>query len=150
MHELLTRIHSRFQHRELELEVEEELRLHVDLLLREYTKRGMSPKDAQAAMRKRFGDLDRFKKECLKISRRNQPLQRMLNRLAIVLVLIGVALRLGSRDIHVAHIGDTFVAIAVSGRLLLYVRSLSPSRFLHSNKPSSFSLFNGGPENPVS
>ncbi len=150
MNELLTRLQNRFQHRELELEVEEELRLHTELLLREYMQCGMSLKDAQAATRKRFGDLDRFKSECLTISRRNEPFQRMLKRFTVVLALIGLALRLGSTDLHVAHIGDTLMAIAVSGRLLIYVRSLSPSRFLPQNKPSSFSLFTGGPKTPVS
>ena len=149
MNELLTRLYNRLQHRELELEVEEEFRLHIELLQREYMKRGMSPEDARAATRKRFGDLDQFKNECLQISRRNQPTQRVLKRLALVLALIGLALRLGSTDLHVDHIGDILIAIAVFGRLLLYVRSLTPSRFPPRDSTSPFSLFNG-PQTPSS
>jgi hypothetical protein len=149
MNELLTRLYNRLQHRELELEVEEEFRLHIELLQHEYIKRGMSPEDARAATRKRFGDLDQFKNECLQISRRNQPTQRMLKRLALVLAPIGLALRLGSTDLHVDHMGDILIAIAVFGRLLLYVRSLTPTRFPPRDSRSSFSLFNG-PQTPSS
>ena len=49
-------------------------------------------------------------------------------------------MRIASTDLHVAHIGDTLIAIAVAGRLLLYVRGLSPSRFLPRNKLIVFDL----------
>ena len=128
--------------RELELEVEEELRLHVDLILHENIRRGMSPEEARAATLKRFGNLDKVKNECVAICRRNSPLQRAFKLCVILLVLTGLILRISSTDRHVDHIGSTLIAIAVAGRLLLYVRGLTPSRFLPRNKPTSFSLFN--------
>ena len=145
MTKLLTPLHNRFQRRELE--VEEELRLHVELLLREYIQRGMSPEEALAATLKRFGNLDRVKNECVQICRRSHPLQRALKIFAILLALTGVIVRIASTDLYVDHIGDTLIAIAVSGRLLLYVRSLSPSRF-PGNKRTS--LFSDDPQIPVS
>lgn len=134
----------------LELEVDEELNLHVDLLQREYIRRGMSPEEARAATLKRFGNFDRVKSECVAISRRSHPLQRAFKIFLILLALTGLIVRIASTDRHIDHIGGTLIAIAVAGRLLLYVRGLSPSRFLPRNKTTSFSLFTGDPETPVS
>ena len=143
MNDLLTRLRSRFQRTDLEHEVEEELRLHIELLLHENIRQGMSPEEARAATLKRFGNLDRVRNECVEICRRSRPLQRVFKIVAILLALTGLIIRITSVDLYVAHIGDTLIAIAVSGRLWLYVRSLSPSRFLPANKTAS--LFNGDP-----
>lgn len=139
MNYLLTRLQKPS---ELELDVEEELGLHIDLLLHDNIQRGMSPNEARAATLKRFGNLDRVKNECVEICRRNRPLQRAVKLGVILLVLTGLVVRITSSDFHVARIGDTLIMIAIAGRLLLYVRSLTPSRFLQRNKPTSFSLFN--------
>ena len=125
-----------------ELEVEEELRLHIDLLLRENIQRGMSPEEARAATLKRFGNLDRVKNECVEICRRSRPLQRAFKVCVILLFLTGVIVRISSTELHVGRIGTTLITIAIASRLLLYVRSLTPSRFLQRSKPTSFSLFN--------
>ena len=137
MQNLLTR-----KRRELELEVEEELRLHIDFLLRDNIQRGMSPEAARTATLKRFGNFDRVRNECVEICRRSCPLQRAFKIFLILLALTGLVVRIVSIDRHVAHIGVTLIAIAIAGRLLLYVRSLTPSRFLQRNKPTSLSLFN--------
>jgi hypothetical protein len=139
MQNLLTPLRNR---RELELEVEEELRLHIDLILRDNIKRGMSPEEARTATLKRFGNVDRVKNECVEICRRSRPLQRAFKICLILLAMTGLVVRIVSTDRHVAHIGFTLIAIAVAGRLLLYVRSLTPSHSLQSNKPTSLSLFN--------
>ena len=117
-------------HKELELEVEEELRLHIDLLVLENIKRGMSPEEARSATLKRFGNVDRVKNECVEICRRSRPLQRALKRCLILVVLFGLIIRITSTDFHVARIGDILIMIAVAARLLLYVQGLTPSRFL--------------------
>jgi|KBSMisStaDraftv2_1062788.scaffolds.fasta_scaffold919329_1 hypothetical protein len=134
MNNLLTRLPT-------ELEVEEELRLHIDLLLHENIKRGMSPEEARSATLKRFGNVDRVKNECVEICRRSRPLQRALKICAILLILTGLFVRITSTDRHFDHIGSTLIVIAIAGRLLLYVRSLTPSRFLQRSKTTSFSLF---------
>ena len=134
MNNLLTRLPT-------ELEVEEELRLHIDLLLHENIKRGMSPEEARSATLKRFGSVDRVKNECVEICRRSRPLQRALKICAILLILTGLFVRITSTDRHFDHIGSTLIVIAIAGRLLLYVRSLTPSRFLQRSKTTSFSLF---------
>jgi hypothetical protein len=123
------------------LEVEEELRLHVELLQREYMLRGMSPEEAQAATLKRFGNFDRVKNECVAICRRSHPPQRAFKIFLILLALSGLIIRFTSTDYYVARIGPILITIAIAGRLLLYVRGLTPSRFLPKNKPRSFSIF---------
>src|SRR6185369_2760331 len=120
MQNLLTR-----KRRELELDVEEELQLHIDFLLRENMKRGMSPEEAQTATLKRFGNVDRVRNECVEICRRSRPLQRASKIFLILLALTGLIVRIVSTDFHVARIGDTFIIVAVAARLLLYVRSLT-------------------------
>ena len=136
MQNLLTR-----KRRELELDVEEELQLHIDFLLRENMKRGMSPEEAQTATLKRFGDVDRVRNECVEICRRSSPLQRAFKVFLILLALTGLIVRIVSTDFHVARIGDTFIIVAVAARLLLYVRSLTPSRFLQRSQTSSLTIF---------
>jgi hypothetical protein len=148
MNDLLTRLRNRFQRRELELEIEEELHLHIELLLRENIQHGMSPEEARAATLKRFGDFDGVKNECVEIRRRSRPLRRGLKLCAVLLALTGLILRISSTDLHVDHIGDLLIAIAVLGRLFLFVRSLRPSRYLPINKTAP--LFTGDPQSPAS
>src|SRR6185503_1769061 len=123
MNNLLTRMPT-------ELEVEEELRLHIDFLLRENIQRGMCPEEARAATLKRFGNLDRVKSECVEICRRSRPLQRAFKVCVVLLALTGLILRISSTQLHVGRIGTMLIAIATVSRLLLHVRSLTPSRFL--------------------
>ena len=112
--------------RRIAFDVEEELQFHIELLERKFTADGMSAADAKAAALKRFGNPDRIWNQCVEISRRNSPLRRTLKAFSILLALTGLAIRILSPDLKVAHIGDTLMMIAISGRLLLYVRGLSP------------------------
>ena len=123
------------------LEVEEELHLHVELLQREYMQRGMSLEEARATTLKRFGNFDRVRNECVAICRRSHPLQRAFKVFLILLAVTGLIIRITSTDYYVARIGPILITIAIAGRLLLYVRGLSPSRFLPKNKTTSFSIF---------
>ena len=136
MQNLLTR-----KRRELELDVEEELQLHLDFLLRENMKRGMSPEEAHSATLKRFGNVDRVRNECVEICSRSSPLQRAFKVFLILFAVTGLIVRIVSTDFHVARIGDTFIIVAVAARLLLYVRSLTPSRFLQRSQTSSLTIF---------
>jgi hypothetical protein len=106
-------------------DVEEELRFHIEMLEREYAQQGMP--DAKAAALKRFGSLDRIRKQCVDIRRRNNLLRRVLKPSSILIALTGLAIHILNSDYKVARIGTMLIAIAVSCRLLLYVRGLSPS-----------------------
>lgn len=109
------------------LEVEEELRFHIDMLEGKYIQQGMSAAEAKTAAAKRFGSLERTSRQCVAISRRNSPLLRVLKTSSILIALLGLAISMLTSDRNIAHIGDTLILIAISGRLLLYVRGLSPT-----------------------
>jgi len=112
--------------RKTALEVEEELQFHIEMLERKYAQQGMSDAHAKAAALRRFGNLERVKKQCVDISRRNSLLRRILKASSIVIALTGLAIQILSSDYKVARIGGMLIMIAISGRLLLYVRGLSP------------------------
>jgi hypothetical protein len=118
-------------------DVEEELRFHIEMLEHKYTQQGMAAADARAAALKRFGNLERIKRQCVHISSRNTLLRRIVKMALIILALTGITIHVCSSDQKIAHIGDTLVMIAIAGRLLLYVRGLAPSSFLPKNKQRS-------------
>ena len=127
-------------------EVDEEMQFHIDMLERKYSQQGMSIADAKAAALRRFGNLEVVKKQCVDISRRNSLLRRVLKTASVVIALSGLLIRILSSDLNIAHIGDTLIMIAVSGRLLLYVRGLNPWTFLPATKQTSLSVVANTPE----
>jgi hypothetical protein len=109
------------------LEVEEELRFHLEMLERKFVTQGMSAAEAQAAATKRFGNLERVKQQCVHISARNSVPRRVLKMSSIVIALIGLSIHILASEYNVARIGDTLIMIALATRLLLYVRGLAPT-----------------------
>jgi len=122
----ITNFFRHSNHQKTAREIEEELQFHIDKLERKYTQEGMSATEAKAAARRRFGNFAAVKQQCVNISRRNSLLQRVLRISYILLALIGFSIRISSSDLPVMHIGDSLIVIAIAGRLLLYVRGLSP------------------------
>ena len=118
---------TRPRHKQTAFEVEEELQFHIDRLEHKYRQQGMSDAYAKAAALKRFGNLERVKKQCLAIRRRKGLLRRVLNTASILIALIGFAIHTLSSDPKVARIGTMLITIAVSARLLVYLRGLSPN-----------------------
>jgi len=118
-----------FNRKQLVFEVEDELRFHIEMLERKYAQDGMSAAAAKAAALRRFGSLERAMKQCVNIRSRNSLLRRVLKMSLILIGLIGLSLRMLGSDVNIHHIGDILIMIAISGRLLLYVRGLSPSNF---------------------
>ena len=99
----------------------------------------MSAADAKAAALRRFGNLETVKRQCVTIRTRSSLLRRVLKWSSILIALAGLAIHILSSDYKVTHIGDTLIMIAVAGRLLLYVRGLSPSTFLPKTKQKCLS-----------
>jgi predicted permease len=62
--DLLRRWRALTHHDELDHELDEELRFHLDRLIEQNTKNGMTPEDARAAALKTFTRLDQSKEEC--------------------------------------------------------------------------------------
>jgi nitrogen regulatory protein PII-like uncharacterized protein len=55
----------------------------------------------------------------------------------VFLFLAGVLVRVFSTELHVTRVGNLLIAIAIAGRLFLYVRGLNPSRFRSQHETSS-------------
>jgi hypothetical protein len=127
-------------HKKTACEVEDELQFHIEMLERKYAQQGMSDAHAKAAALKRFGNRERVKKQCVDISRRNSLLRRVFKTSSILIALTGLAIQTLSSDYKVARIGGMLIMIAISGRLLLYVRGLSPWTFLPGTKETSPSI----------
>ena len=123
---LLTRRHK------ASLDVEEELQFHIEMLERKYAQQGMPAAEAKTAALRRFGNVERVKRQCVTISRRRSLLRRVLKMSSILIALAGLAIHILGSDYKVARIGDTLIMIAIMSRLLLYVRGLTPR---NSEKP---------------
>ncbi len=126
----IANLFKNFNRKQIVFEVEDELRFHIEMLERKYAQDGMSAAAAKAAALRRFGSLERAMKQCVNIRGRNSLLRRVLKMSLILIGLIGLSLRMLGSDVNIHHIGDILIMIAISGRLLLYVRGLSPSNFL--------------------
>jgi hypothetical protein len=133
--------------KQIVFEVEDELQFHIEMLERKYIQDGMSAAAAKAAALRRFGSLERAMKHCVDIRSRNSLLRRVLKTSLILLGLTGLPIRILSSDRNVDHIGDIFIMIAIFGRLLLYVRGLSPSTFLSGTNETCPSIVTETPEN---
>jgi hypothetical protein len=127
-------------HNRIAFDVEDELRFHIEMLERKYTQHGMSSAEATAAARKRFGNFERVKSQCVQISKRSSLLQHVLKTSLILLGFTGLLIYILSSQYRVARIGTILIFIAICGRLLLYVRGLSPATFLPRTKEPSLSI----------
>ena len=130
MKTILTNLFRIRNRKQIVFEVEDELQFHIEMLERKYMRDGMSAAAAKAAALRRFGSLEKAMKQCVDIRNRNSLVRRVLKTSTIILALTGITIRIVSSNLRVDHIGDILVMIAVAGRLLLYVRGLSPSTFL--------------------
>jgi len=127
-------------HKRIACEVEDELQFHIEMLECKYAQQGMSDAHAKAAALTRFGNLETVKKQCVGISRRNSLPRRVLKTSSILIALTGFLIHILSSDYKVARIGQVLIMIAVLGRLLLYVRGLSPFTFLPQTRETSASI----------
>ena len=123
----LLRISNRKQ---IVFEVEDELHFHIEMLERKYVQDGMSPAAAKAAALRRFGSIERAMKQCVDIRSRNTLVRRVLKASLIILALTGLSIRMIGSYVNFVHLGDVLIMVAIAGRLLLFVRGLSPSAFL--------------------
>lgn len=149
METVIARLLKRFGRKAIELEVEEELRFHLELRTQEHLQQGMSLAEAKDAAAKRFGDAELIKDQCVEISRRNHPLMRALKSFSILVFLAGVLVRVSSADDHVNRVGEVLMMIAVLGRLLFYVRGLSSSNFSSTPETTLRLRWRENPQTPT-
>jgi hypothetical protein len=120
----------RWESGRVQLEVEEELQFHLDLLTAEHCRPDIPWEQAQAIARERFGNVEQIRDECVRISRRNQPAVVALRWFFGFVFVTGVLVRIFGTDYHVTRIGDLLMEVGALGRLLLYLRGKSPARYL--------------------
>ena len=137
---------KKLNRKQIVFEVEDELQFHIEMLERKYAQDGMSAAAAKAAALRRFGSLERAMKQCVDIRSRNSLRRRVLKASLILLGLIGFSIRIVSSNINVDHMGDVLIMIAITGRLLLYVRGLSPSTFLSGTNETCPSIVTETPK----
>lgn len=118
---------GRINRKSVEREVESQLRFHLELLIEENLRRGMTFEEAEFAALKSFGNVERIKNQCVEIGKRSHPLIRVLKTFLVVVFLAGVLAGIVSADIYGKQIGNMLMVIAVLGGLLIYIRGL---RFL--------------------
>ena len=133
--------------KQIVFEVEDELQFHIEMLERKYVQDGMPAAAAKAAALRRFGSLEKAMKQCVDIRSRNSLVRRILKASTIILALTGLSIRIVSSEVKVDHVGDVLMMIAIFGRLLLYVRGLSPSTFLSGTNDTCPSIVNENAHN---
>jgi hypothetical protein len=130
----------------VESEVDEELQFHLEMLESKFAQVGMGAPEARAAALRRFGNVERIKKQCVDISKRNGLLRRVLKISLLLVGLIGLAIRVSTTELHISRVGTMLIMIAIFGRLLLYVRGLSAFTYLAGVKPTSLPVITRNPE----
>jgi len=102
-----------------QLEVEEELRFHVEMQAHDYEDEGMEREAAAAKARLRFGDFAQIKRECVQIASRDSAGARFMKLLYTLVFLTGVLIRCLALGVNITRVGDVLIMIAVAGGLLL-------------------------------
>jgi hypothetical protein len=134
----------------IEREVEEELRFHLDLLTEQHLQHADTLEEARASALRRFGNVEQVKDQCVEISKRKRPFTRALNSFLILTFLAGIFVRILGAELHVSRVGQMLIAIAVMGRLFLYVRGLKPAGFRPKSDTSSPLMLNNTDKMPAS
>ncbi|MEN0110696.1 MAG: carboxypeptidase-like regulatory domain-containing protein, partial [Planctomycetota bacterium] len=75
---------------EIDDEVAEELRLHLDLMAEEAERRGASPDAARAEAAERFGDFDDLVRRCRREKQGDAPMLRRVQTVLVLLLLAAV------------------------------------------------------------
>lgn len=131
------RLFNRYNRRNVEREVEDELHFHLQQLTEENLRRGMALEEAEEEASKRFGNVERIKDQCVEISQRSRPLMRVLKSFLIVVFLTGVLARMSGVGIYGTQTGNMLMTIAALSGLLLYLRGLRFSSFVSKDEDSS-------------
>ena len=106
----------------IEEEVDEELRFHLDMQTDNYSIRGLSREDSKAMAEKRFGDVEKIRTECVRISSGKTVLLWILNSVFLFSLFAGLVLRVLAPELHVRRIGVVMMMIGGLGVLFVYAK----------------------------
>jgi hypothetical protein len=150
MRDLTRRLFKPIGSEAIEREVEEELRFHLELLTEQHLQHADTLVEARASALRRFGNVEQVKDQCVEISKRKRPFTRALKSFLILTFLAGIFLRIFGTELHVLRVGVMLIAVAVMGRLFLYVCELKPSSFRPKSDTSSPLMLNSTAKTPAS
>lgn len=127
----LKSILRRLRARATDLEIDEELRFHIEMRTRDNIADGMSPEEAAADAARRFGDFEQVKATCRDISR--EPLlsgvnMKLMKGLTWLMVGCGMTLNLTSQIHSVRQAGQILAIIGLLWRLFLRFREAQPNQ----------------------
>jgi hypothetical protein len=122
----------------IEKEVDEELRFHIDMQTYDYEGRGLSPEDSRVMARARFGDVEKIRKECVRIGSGTTFLIWILNSVFLLSLFGGLMLRALVSEKNLHHVGDILMMIGGLGILLVYAKKAGTTVF--TSKSESFRL----------
>jgi hypothetical protein len=112
--------------RRVERDIDDEIRLHLELLAESYRDQGMRPDAAYAKALERFGDIEQVRQQCVLIDRRQRKLPRAIKAILLGVFVIGIGVRISTSDLYVGQLGTMLIVIALSGSLWMYLRSHRP------------------------
>jgi hypothetical protein len=127
----------RFDPEQARREIDEELRLHIDLLTEEHLQENLAFEDARNAALRNFGDVELIKDQCAQIKQRCNPLSRALKVFLILVLVAGLFIRILAPEYHMTRVGTILMVVGILGRLWFYVRELTPSTLFSKSQISS-------------
>jgi hypothetical protein len=129
-----------FQRKPHQLEVEAELRFHLDMQTRDYENEGLANTEAMAKAELRFGDFNQIKNQCVEIATRSSAAAGIMKFVFGFSFLVGVFLRSLALQKNVTHVGDVLMMIGVSGGLLLMAKQMRARNSVSQTEPLRLGL----------
>jgi hypothetical protein len=117
----------------IENKVDEELRFHIDMQATDYTRLGITPEESRVMAEARFGDVERIKSECIRISTGNTFLTWMLTFVFLMSLIAGLIIRALSPEMNVTRVGTVMMMIGGLGILLVYAKRAGAMVFTRSS-----------------
>lgn len=106
----------------IETEVDEELNFHIEMQAVDYERKGVAREKSRQMAETRFGDVERIRKECIRIGTGKSVLVWLLNMVFLFCFLGGLLLRISGLEQHVNRVGDVMMMIGGLGILLVYAK----------------------------
>jgi len=122
----------------IEREVDEELVFHIDNQAQDFETSGRSPGESRRMAESRFGDVEKIRRECVRIESGRGVLILVLNSVFIASLLIGLFLRAAIPQQQINRVGDVMMMIGGLGILLVYFKQAGA--FVLRSNPETLKL----------
>jgi hypothetical protein len=112
--------------RQIESDIDDEFSFHIKMRTADNINAGMSPGEALADARRRFGDFERIKGRCreIRVAEKKNVGMRTLKFCIWLILCLGVVIRMISTVEQIQQIGRLTIWIPLLWLLLLYVRGM--------------------------